>query len=44
MRTVGKETDLVQHGDVLRDIDELNMINEPIDKEDVRVQMLGTVP
>lgn len=43
MRTVGNENDLVKRGDVLRDIDELNMIDKPLDKEDVRVQVLGTV-
>lgn len=43
MRTVGNGNDLVRRGDILRDIDELNMIDKPLDKEDVRVQMLGTV-
>lgn len=48
-KVVGNENDLVRRGDVLKDIEELDMIDtvdglgRPIDKEDIRVQMYGTV-
>ena len=48
-KVVGNENDLVRRGDVLKDIEELDMIDtvdgrgRPVNKEDIRIQMYGTV-
>lgn len=48
-KVVGNENDLVRRGDVLKDIEELDMIDtvdnlgRPVNKEGIRIQMYGTV-
>ena len=48
-KIVGNADDYVRRGDVLKDIEELDMIDtvdglgRPVDKEDIRIQMYGTV-